>query len=203
LAAPLPGAPHSIYVTDPHFPSTYSRKLTGGIERSLGIDTRLTLEYNCVRGYHLPRVRNRQLSLPPAYQLEQSAKSAYQGGSVSINRRMKKDLTFLLTYSLGRTHDDGSDFDQQPVLPDNARADWARSRQSQAQRFSASAVFEIPEEQLQWSPKFLQEALEKVSFAPIFSTGSGRPINALDSTDTLRTGAYPISARSFGLRNPF
>ena len=46
--------------------------------------------------------------------------------------------------------------------------------------------------------------MEKVSFAPIFSTGTGRPINALDSTDTLRTGAYPISARPFGLpRNPF
>jgi hypothetical protein len=46
--------------------------------------------------------------------------------------------------------------------------------------------------------------MEKVSFAPIFSTGSGRPINALDSTDALRTGAYPISARPFGLsRNPF
>src|SRR5436189_5029887 len=50
----------------------------------------------------------------------------------------------------------------------------------------------------------LREAMEKLSFAPIFSTGSGRPINALDSTDTLRTGAYPISARPFGLpRNPF
>jgi hypothetical protein len=40
--------------------------------------------------------------------------------------------------------------------------------------------------------------------APIFTIGSGRPINALDSTDVFRTAAYPVSARPFGLgRNPF
>src|SRR5437867_880693 len=117
---------------------------------------------------------------------------------------MRKELAFLMTYSLGRTHDDGSDFDEQPFLPNNVRADWARSRQSQVHRFSASAVFEIPEERLEWMPKALREAMDKLSFAPIFSTGSGRPINALDSTDAFRTGAYPISARPFGLpRNPF
>ena len=35
-AAPLPGVTPSIYVAGPAFPSTYSRKLTGGVERSLG-----------------------------------------------------------------------------------------------------------------------------------------------------------------------
>src|SRR5207244_7375373 len=122
------------------------------------------------------------LSLPLTYELEQSARSPHQGVSLSINHRMKKELTFLLTYILGRTHDDGSDFDEQPFLPNKERADWARSRQSQMHRFSASAVFELPEEQLQWLPERLRAALDKVSFAPIFSTGSGRPINALDST---------------------
>ena len=39
---------------------------------------------------------------------------------------------------------------------------------------------------------------------PIFTTGSGRPVNALETTDVLRTGAYPLTARPFGLaRNPF
>src|SRR5207237_10605324 len=133
-----------------------------------------------------------------------SAAAAYRGGPMSVNRRMRRELACLVTYSLGRTHDDGADFDEQPFLPGNVRADWARSRQSQVHRFSASAVFEIPEERLQWLPKWASEAMDKLSFAPIFSTGSGRPINALDSTDALRTGAYPISARPFGLpRNPF
>ena len=35
------------------------------------------------------------------------------------------------------------------------------------------------------------------------STGSGRPLNVLDSTDSRRSGAYPVSSRPFGLgRNP-
>ena len=42
----------SIYTAGPDLPSTYSRKLTGGVERSLGVDTRLTVEYNWVRGFH-------------------------------------------------------------------------------------------------------------------------------------------------------
>jgi hypothetical protein len=204
LTAPLPGVKPSIYAASADFPSTYSRKLTAGVERSLGIDTRLTLEYSWVRGFHLPRVRNSALTLPPAYTLEQTAKSAYQGASLSVNRRMSKELAFLMTYSLGVTHDDGSDFDEQPFLPNNVRADWARSRQSQLQRFSASSVFEAPVEDLHSLPGWLRDAMEKVTLAPIFTTGSGRPINALDSTDALRTGAYPISARPFGLpRNPF
>jgi len=201
---PLPGVQPSIYSASARFPSTYSRKLTAGVERSLGIDTRLTLEYSAVRGFHLPRVRNSALTLPAVYQLEQSARSTYQGASLSVNRRLSKELTYLFTYSVGVTHDDGSDFDEQPFQPNNIRADWARSRQSQFQRFSASAVFEAPVEDLHSLPGWFREAMEKVSFAPIFSTGSGRPINALDSTDALRTGAYPISARPFGLsRNPF
>ena len=49
-------------------------------------------------------------------------------------------------------------------------------------------------------PEWLSQALDKVSFAPIFSTGSGRPINALDSTDALRTGAYPFRRALSGCR---
>ena len=44
-------------------------------------------------------------------------------------------------------------------------------------------------------------ALDHVTIAPIATAGTGRPIRALDSTDTLRTGAYPISARPFGWRS--
>ena len=44
----------------------------------------------------------------------------------------------------------------------------------------------------------LREALEQISVAPIFSTGSGRPINALLTSDPLRTGAYPLVARPAG-----
>ena len=50
LTAPLAGVKPSTYAASADFLSTYSRKLTGGVERSLGIDTRLTIEYSWVRG---------------------------------------------------------------------------------------------------------------------------------------------------------
>jgi hypothetical protein len=53
-------------------------------------------------------------------------------------------------------------------------------------------------------PEWLQSALERISIAPIFTAGSGRPINALLTSDAYRTGAFPISARPSGFaRNPF
>jgi hypothetical protein len=171
------------------FPTTYSRKFTAGLERKLDQNTKLTMEYAAVRGLHLPRVRNVNYAPPPVYQLEQTAKSAHHGVSVSVNRRMTRDFTFLAAYSGGRTYDDASDYDEQPLDPRNLRLDWARSRQHQAHRVAASALFEL------W---------DDLVVAPIFTAGSGRPINALDSTDAFRTAAYPISARPFGLgRNPF
>lgn len=204
LLAPLPGVAASLYRPDPHFPSTYARKIAAGIEYRLGKDTTLTAEYNNVRGFHLPRTRNVNGGLPPLYQLEQTARSAYQGVSLYVNRRMSRELTFLVDYDAGKTWDDASDFDEEPLDPFNLRKDYSRSRQDQAQRFAASAVFELPAEEWHSAPARLRDILEKITVAPVLVAGSGRPINALDSTDTFRTGAYPISARPFGRpRNPF
>src|SRR4030095_1353274 len=58
LAKPIPGVLPSIYKADFDFPTTYSQKLTGGLERSLGPDTTVSIEASWVRGLHLPRVRN-------------------------------------------------------------------------------------------------------------------------------------------------
>jgi hypothetical protein len=53
-------------------------------------------------------------------------------------------------------------------------------------------------------PAWLRDGLSRITLAPILQAGSGRPLNALDTTDRFRTGAYPITARPFGLsRNPF
>jgi len=156
----------------------------------------VTAEFASVRGLHLPRVRNIAGGLPAVYQLEQTARSAYRGLSVSLNRRMSKELTYLIAYSTGRSLDDASDYDEHPLDPRNPRPEWAHSRQHQAHRLAASALFDLPVED--------QKILKNVTVAPIFTWGSGRPVNALDTTDTFRTGAYPISARPFGLgRNPF
>lgn len=94
---PLAGIAHSVYRTDPDFPTTYARHITAGLERSFGEDTTLTLEYSNVRGFHLPRIRNINGTLPPLYQLEQTSSSAYKGVSIALNRRLRRELTYLIS----------------------------------------------------------------------------------------------------------
>ena len=205
LSAPLDGLAHSVYRPDPSFDRTptYARKFTAGLERSLNADTTLTIEYMNIAGFHLPRLRNAALTLPPQFSLEQSAGSRYRGVSVTLHRRLSKELTYLLAYTAGDARDDASDFDEQPLDPANTRADWSRSRQYQAHRVVASGIFELPLERLD-APDWLQNIGDRLDFAPVVSLGTPRPVNALATTDLYRTGAYPITARPAGLdRNPF
>jgi len=203
-SGPLDWAPRSIYRAAAEFPSTYSRKLAFGLERSLGRETTLAFEYALVAGRHLPRIRNVRGELPPLYQLEQSARSSYRGASLALQRRLSRELAFLVAYHTGRTLDDASDYDEQPQNPLDPQADWAHSRQHQPHRLAASALFELPAEELRRLPAGFRKALADVIVAPILTAGRGRPINALLTTDAFRTGAWPITARAFGLaRNPF
>ncbi|MEZ5401892.1 MAG: TonB-dependent receptor [Bryobacteraceae bacterium] len=189
LIAPLPGLAPAAWRASSVFPSTYSRKVTFGAEQALGKDTTLSVEGAYIRGFRLPRVRNAAAALPPAYLLEQTARSSYTGASVTLNRRLSNDLAYLVTYSTGRTHDDASDFDEHPLDPLDIRRDWALSRQHQGHRIAASGLF---------------EPIENITVAPILLWASGRPINALLTTDAFRTGAFPVSARPAGLaRNPY
>jgi hypothetical protein len=157
LAAPFDGIAHTLYRPDPSFDSTptYSRKFTAGAERSLDADTTVTVEYMNIAGFHLPRLRNAALTLPPQFAVELSASSRYEGVSVSLHRRLSKDLTYLLAYTAGNARDDASDFDEQPLNPANTRADWARSRQYQAHRIVASGIFELPFDDI-GAPEWLQ-----------------------------------------------
>ncbi len=204
LGAPLTGLAPVTYRTSPQFPSAFSRKASVGFEYGLGKDTSLSVEGSHIRGFHLPRMRNIFGTLPPIYQLEQTARSDHWGGSVSLNRKMNHELAYLVAYNFGRTKDDGSDFDEHPLDPLDIRRDWALSRQHQRQRLAVSMLFELPVERWTCAPEWLREGLEGIGLAPIFTIGSGRPINALLTSDAYRTGAYPISARPLGLpRNPY
>lgn len=176
------------YVASKDFPSTYAAKLTAGVERRLKDDTTLRVEYSHVRGLHLPRIRNWRGTLPAEFILEQTATSSYDGITVAVTRRMTSEFGYLLSYSAGRTYDDGSDFDEQPQNPLNLRAEWAKSRQHQAHRVTATGLFEHNEFHL----------------IPSFTFGSGRPVPFLATSDKFQTGAFPISARAAGAaRNPF
>ena len=199
FVAPSIYRPESAFASNP----TYARKVTAGLERAIDADTTVTVEYMNVAGYHLPRLRNAALTIPPEFLLEQSASSRYKGVSVALHRRLTKEFTYLLAYTAGAAYDDASDFGEQPLNPANTRLDWSRSRQYQAHRVVASGLFELPFDEL-GAPHWLKSFGDHFDLAPVISVGSPRPVNALATTDLYRTGAYPITARPGGLaRNPF
>ncbi|MCB1019324.1 MAG: hypothetical protein KDC27_05315, partial [Acidobacteria bacterium] len=191
FAGDLGGAQPSVYRPSSDFSSTYSRKFSVGAEQGITDSTKLTVEYSAVRGFHLPRIRNAAGLLPASNVLEQTARSSFHGVSVSLERKLTREMSFLVAYQGGRTRDDGSDFDERPLDPLDIRKDWGLSRQHQAHRVAASGLFELSED-------LFGEWAEDVVVSPILSVGSGRPLNGLLTTDVYRTGAYPLSARPEG-----
>jgi hypothetical protein len=179
-------------------PGTYGAKITAGVERQLNADTTLRVELSRVRGLHMPRIRNYLGTLPAQFLLEQNASSSYEGVNVTLSRKMTSEFGYLISYTGGRTRDDGSDFEEQPQNPLNLRQEWALSRQHQAHRVTATGLFEIE------ALEKMSEKLSHIHIVPSFTFGSGRPLPALESSDVFRTGAFPLSARAAGLgRNPF
>src|SRR6266404_5927137 len=140
------------------------------------------------------------------YALQNSASSSYNGVSFTLNRRMSDELAFSASYTLSKTFDDASDFDEQPQNPFDLRTENAVSRQHQQQRFVFDALWELPigdeedkggksEESTSW----LTETFSHIEVAPILTLESGRPINPLTGLDSNQSHAFPLSARPFGL----
>jgi hypothetical protein len=140
------------------------------------------------------------------YQLEDSASSTYHGFTLSLNKRLSDEFELLASYTLSKTIDDASDFDEQPANPYDLRAERALSRQDVRQRFVLSALFELPfgdeEGDKSWVEErdgFLETFLSHIEIAPIITVSSGRPVNALTGVDEERSRAFPLASRPLGL----
>ena len=118
--------------------------------------------------------------------LENSASSTYNGVTLSLNRRIANDLEFMSSYTLSKTFDDASDFDEQPQNPFDLRADRAVSSQHQQQRFTFHALWQLP-------------VPGEIALDPIVTVGTGRPVNPLVGLDSNRSDAFPLSVRPLGL----
>jgi hypothetical protein len=136
------------------------------------------------------------------YQLQNSAASTYNGASLTLSRRMNEELEFSASYTLSKTFDDASDFDEQPQNPFNLVAENALSRQQQQQRFVFNALWDLPigEEEdkggkSEESASWLTETFSHIELAPILTLESGRPVNPLTGLDSDQTHAFPLSAR--------
>jgi hypothetical protein len=140
------------------------------------------------------------------YRLQNSAASTYNGASLTLSRRMNEELEFSASYTLSKTFDDASDFDEQPQNPFNLAAENALSRQQQQQRFVFNALWDLPigEEEDKGgksdeSTSWLTETFSHIELAPILTLESGRPVNPLTGLDSNQSHAFPLSARPLAL----
>jgi hypothetical protein len=216
LIAPIAGAPPSIYRADAGLATPYSQQANFAVEHLLARDLTASASYLYVRGVKLSRTRNINL-LPPGpmfgpdrvdpkfdniYQLEDSANSTYQGVSLTLNRRMSNELEFSASYTLSKTFDDASDFNEQPQNPFDLAAERAPSLQHQQQRLVFNALWELPigDEEPGKPPKdnWFTRIFGHIELAPIITVESGRPVNPLTGVDANGSHPFPLSARPLG-----
>src|SRR5665213_974549 len=140
------------------------------------------------------------------YQIEDAASSSYNGVSFTLNRRMNDELAFSASYSVSKTFDDASEFNEQPQNPYSLAGERALSLQNQLQRFVFNALWELligdeedkPANQPN-SAGWLTRTFRHIEVAPIFTAGSGQPVNPLTGLDSNRSHAFPLSSRPLGL----
>jgi carboxypeptidase family protein/TonB-dependent receptor-like protein len=149
------------------------------------------------------------------YELSNSATSTYRGVSFTLNRRMNDELAFSASYTISRTVDDASDYNEQPQNPFLLSDEKAPSLQNQLQRFVFNALWELPvgdeEDQpagQKENPGWLTRTFQHIEVAPIFTAASGQPVNPLTGVDSNLNHAFPLSSRPLGLgrnslQNPF
>jgi hypothetical protein len=226
MASPIAGIAPSIFRADPAFTTPYSMQLNTGVERLISKDVTVRAEYLWTRGAHLLRTRNANLFAPlltprggPIFGpnrldarfdaidlLESSASSSYNGLTFSLTKRMSDEFELLGSYTLSKTIDDASDFDEQPQNPYNLHAERSLSRQDVRNRFVVNALFDLPigedekdRGKSQTDPDLLTKLFGHIEAAPIFTVSSGRPVNVLTGADEERSHAYPFASRPFGL----
>lgn len=137
------------------------------------------------------------------YHLQDAAGSTYHGLLLTMTRRVSHEIGFSGSYTVSKTIDDGSDFQEQPQNPYDLRAERALSLNHQAQRFVFSGVFDLPfgedEEGERKEEGPLASALANISLNPIVTINSGNPVNPLTGLDSNRSHAFPLSSRPLGL----
>jgi hypothetical protein len=226
VASPVAGIAPSIFRADPAFTTPYSMQLNTGVERLISKDVTVRADYLWTRGVHLLRTRNANLFAPlltprggpifgqnrldPRFDaidlLESSASSGYNGLTFSLTKRMSDEFELFGSYTLSKTIDDASDFDEQPQNPYNLHAERSLSRQDVRNRFVVNALFDLPigedekdRGKSQADPDLLTKLFGHIEAAPIFTVSSGRPVNVLTGADEERSRAYPFASRPFGL----
>src|SRR5215813_9818207 len=177
----------------------YSAQASLGIDRQLGRDFNVSINYLFNRGLKL--IRPRQVNARPDptmpdaygrpaltgradptrladYVFETAGNSNYHGMAVSVNKRFGKHYQLIgsYTYSKSISENDDIAFELGPQDPTNARADRALSSFDVRHRLSIASIFESPYRGGKGSALY-KRALADFYMSPIVTAHSGFPFN--------------------------
>lgn len=180
----------------------YSIQGSFGVDRQLGRDWNVSLNYLVNHGLHA--LRTRQINALPNPQLldqfgrptltrradptalakflfETAGNAIYHGMTASLSKRFSRNFQALASYTYGKVIDDVSDFDFPlgPQDPTSPGLDRSLSIFDLRQRLSVSAVIESP---------FSNRALANIIVAPIITARGGFPFNLTTGIDINQDG---------------
>ncbi len=123
--------------------------------------------------------------------------------SAPLNRRLANEIEFSASYTLSKTLDDASEFNEQPQNLYDMRRERALSANDQRHRFVFSGTFDLPfgdeEEETRSNPTgMISKLVGHIEAAPIVQIGSSQPIDPLVAFDANHNGAFPLSSRQMG-----
>ena len=177
----------------------YGAQASLGIDRQLGRDFNVSINYLFNRGLKL--IRPRQVNARPDptmtdvygrpaltgradptrladYVFETAGTSTYHGMAVSVNKRFSKHYQMIGSYTFSKSISENDDiaFELGPQDPTNVRADRALSSFDVRHRLSLASIFESPYrggKGVAW----YKRALADFYMSPIVTARSGFPFN--------------------------
>ncbi len=204
LPEPAAAYPSLVISIDPGLETPYAHHVTAGMERELPGRIALATDFIHVRGFkHLSTLDYNPLvaSLGPnrrpsdingvpltsasVLQYTSFGETWYRGVSVTASRRFIDRHQFLISYTLSKADDNGTDFQSEFIAEDSGRgrnpndidglplgfdpdSEKGPSVQDQRHRLSASGIYILPKE---------------IELSSIVTIGSGRPYNILAGVD--------------------
>jgi hypothetical protein len=134
-----------------------------------------------------------------------SARSNFNGATVTLNRQFQDDFELLAGYTYSKTIDDASSDLEQPQNPFDPDAERALSLLHQRHRFTLSGLWLIgpdlgdpADAAANANPGPLMRILNGLEFAPIFQIANGYRANPITGLDSNREHIFPFAARPAG-----
>jgi hypothetical protein len=177
----------------------YGAQASLGIDRQLGRDFNVSINYLFNRGLKLIRPRQANARPDPTmpdvygrpaltgradptrladYVFETAGNSNYHGMAVSVNKRFSKHYQLIGSYTFSKSISENDDiaFELGPQDPTNVRADRALSSFDLRHRLSIASIFESPYRGGRGSAWY-KRALADFYLSPIVTARSGFPFN--------------------------